>query len=332
MSWQSLADKITDLPRPSPKIEDCSIITVGSVENIDPGRCYLSRVEEGSGDGLSPGGIKVQPIQGGVWVDYYRRYRDEVERRMKILLINRTKQRIFIIDSSSPLSPLVLSSKHASRENSIAFLIIPPREATVFEKSSSYASYEIARRRGIPVILIDRGRVGYFYGFSGDRILRHGALEGRIIGMIIESLEKISSFMRIGERIGVRSYLVSSVVGASLEVYGNPHNTLRVLEKCVMWVLRDQETLYRSRSLLLIARAPKQLFERISESYLKYLEGFPELLTHDSTYTEYSSRLGLYDIAVLFGYPVIELPDHIIQGHRSLETLNPEISVEEVLE
>lgn len=332
MSWQSIIDRITDLPKPSPKIEDCSIITVGNVENIDPGMCYLSRVEEGTGDGLSPEGIKVQPIQGGVWIDYYRRYRDVVERRMNILLINRIKKRIFIIDSSNPLSPLILSSRHASRENSIAILIIPPREATVFEKSSSYASYEIARRKGIPAILIDRGRVGYFYGFSGDKILRHRALEGKITGMIIESLDKISSFVRTGERIGVRSYLISSVIGAGLEVYGNPHNALRALEKCVMWTLRDQETLYRSRSLLLIAKAPKPLFDKISESYVKYLEGFPELLTHDIIYTEYSSRLGLFDIAMLFGYPMIDLPDHIVQAHRSLESINPEISVEEVLE
>lgn len=331
MSWQSIIERITDIPKPSPRIEECSVTLVGSVESIDPGKCFLNRIEEGGEGELAQDRIRLQTIQGGVWIDYCRKYRSDIERRMRILLINKARHKIFVIDASSPLSPLVLSSKYVSREDSIVFLIIPSKEATVFEKSSSYASYEIARRKGIPTVLIDRSRVSYFYGFSGDKILRHGALESRIIGVVIENLEKILSFIRVSERIGVRSYLVSSIIGASLEVYGTPYNTLRALEKCVAWILRDQETLYRSRSLFLIARAPKQLFDKISESYVKYLEFFPELLSHDSSYTEYSSRLGLYDIAVLYGYAGVELPDHIVQGHRSLETLNPEISVEEVL-
>ncbi len=211
-----------------------------------------------------------------------------------------------VVTGRSSLAPLVLSSKYASRENSLAFITIPSREATVFEKSSSYATYEIARRRGIPGVLIDRSLIGRFYGFTGDRILRHRSLESTIIEIIVNSVEKISGFLRASERIGSRIYVVSGIIGASLEVYGEPHNTFRVLEKRVSCALRDPEILYRSRSVFLIARAPKKLFEKTPEAFVKYIGGFPEILVHNSLYVEYSSRLELYYIILLYGYSGIK--------------------------
>jgi hypothetical protein len=33
----------------------------------------------------------------------------------------------------------------------------------------------------------------------------------------------------------------------------------------------------------------------------------------------------------LLGFPEIEAPDHIVQGHRSLEIVNPDLRIDEVV-
>ena len=323
-----LIEKISRLPRPSINLEPCSVIVVGDIENIDPVVCFKHRFEGSDSSSLEPHRSSLPRIEGGIWIEYLKSYREAIDRRMRILLIDKTKYKVLILDGSSPLAPAVLSSRHIDGNSSIAFLIIPGREASVFDKSACYASYEIARRRGIPLVLIDRTRSQGVYGFTEGRILRHRALEARISEEVVRNIEQIMGFIRASKRVSVREYIVGEIIGASLKVYGSIYNTFRALEKSILWSFRDLGYIYRSRALYVIAKTPKAYLEELSSSYFKYIGGFIEMMSHNMLYIEYETRLELYDIIALLGYPEIGIPEHVIQGHRALITMNPAIEVE----
>jgi hypothetical protein len=308
-----LIEKISRLPRPSINLEPCSVIIVGDIENIDPVVCFKHRFEGSDSSSLEPHRSSLPRIEGGIWIEYLKSYREAIDRRMRILLIDKTKYKVLILDGSSPLAPAVLSSRHIDGNSSIAFLIIPGR--------------------GIPLVLIDRTRSQGVYGFTGGRILRHRALEARISEEVVRNIEQIMGFIRASKKVGVREYIVGGIIGASLKVYGSIYNTFRALEKSILWSFRDPGYMYRSRALYVIAKMPKAYLEELSSSYFKYLGGFIEMMSHNMLYIEYETRLELYDIIALLGYPEIGIPEHVIQGHRALITMNPaiEMETEEVL-
>jgi hypothetical protein len=328
---EDLLQKILNIPRPSPVLEECSVVVVGDIENINVPRCYLHRIALGDKWVTSASATIVPNIEGGLWLDYIRKYGDILGSKLRLLLIEMSRHKIYVVDASKPYSPLVLSHSPVGREDSVVVLIMPGKGSSVFEKSSSYASYEIARRRAGSVILIDRDRFSNLYGFTGERVLKQRGLEARIVEIILQSLERVMGFISINRRIGVRRYVVAALIGASTTVYGDIYNSFRVLEKCVSWGFEDPSSIYRASSILTIFRAPKTLYEDMLASYTKYLGSFQELLSHEGVYVEYGSRLGLYDLVALLGFPEIEAPDHIVQGHRSLEIVNPDLRIDEVV-
>lgn len=329
---EALVKRVSSLPKPSPVLEECSILVAGDIEILAPSKCYLHRISFGERLSIFPELTTIPSIEGGLWIDYIKRYGESLRRRLKILLIERSRYKIYIIDASKPYSPLLLSQAPMGFEDTVVVLEMPGRGSSVFEKSSSYASYEIARRRAGSIILIDRDRLSNLYGFDGNRVLKYRRLEAKIIEIILGSLWRVASFMSVNRRIGVRSYIVAALIGASTSVYGDVYNSFRVLNRCSSWAFTDLSAIYRASSVLVIARAPKNIYEDILASYTKYLGNFQEVLSHEGVYVEYGSRLGLYDIVALLGFPEIPPPDHIVQGHRSLETMNPELRVDEVIQ
>jgi len=327
---EELVKRASTLPRPSPRIEDCSLIVIGDVDRINPGGCYVHRIYHGGSLATSPSETTVPEIEGGLWIDYIRSYGEALGRRLRLLLVDMARYRLYIVDSSKPYSPAALSSAPMGGE-SLAVLLIPGRGASVFEKSSAYASYEIARRRAGAVVVVERERLSGLYGFTGERVVRYRGLEARVVEILLESIERVVRHVGVNRRIGVRSYIVSALIGASTSVYGDLYNSFRVLDRCSSWGFEDPSTFYRASSLLAIMRAPKSLFEGLLESYRKYTSAFQELLSHEGVYVEYSTRLGLYDIVALLGFPELGVPEHIVQGHRSLELMNPDIRLDEVV-
>lgn len=318
----SLPELLT-LPHFDAKFEEVAALFVGAPPFAAPG-AYSAEAQIGKG-GSTGRAFVAERVEGGTWLDYNAKYSERFRAWLRLVGFGKSRYRLLVVDTTNPLAVLAVNNVPLP-DSTIMMATIPGKKATPVAQNSSYATLQLARRRGIHVLLALDSFVAGLAAFSEGKGLSTGekAYE-EVLSYIISFVSDLADATQKDARLGVGAHFFSVLLSGSDRVFRSVEGALEI-QLTVTSLEGSQEKVITTH---LFASAPSDRQREVEEAFGKIASREDRnLLNAESTVRERPSDHGLYDALLLFGVKEPTVLDELRAGYQTVASTAPELSLE----
>ena len=323
VSFKGSLPDLLALPPPEVKFDEAAVLFVGVPSFAIPG-VYTADALVGAG---GPSGRKFEAarLEGGTWLDYNSRYTDRFRRWLWLVGFGKSKHRVLVVDTTSPLGVLAVNNAPLP-DSTIVMAVVPGKMATPVAQNSSYAALQLARRRGMHVVLALDTFVEGMAAFTEGKGLSTGARAyEQVISYVMSFAPDLADAARKDARLGVGAHYFSSLLSASDKVFRSVEGALEV--QLTQTSLEGSKE--KALTMHLFAYAPPDMQREVGASFSKIASKDNRgLLNAESTVKGRPSDHGLYDAFILFGVKEPTVLDELRAGYQTVASTAPELSLE----
>ena len=319
---ESLPDLLR-LPSPDLRLEDVAVLFVGPT-SFAMGGVYSAEAVLGEGEPTARQFV-AERIEGGTWLDYTSRYSEKLKRWLRLVGFGKSKHRVLVLDTTSPLAALAVNSVPLP-DNTMVIASVPRAKSTPVAQNSSYATLQLARRRGMHVLLALDSFIAGLTAFTEGKGLATGdAAYERVITYILSFVSDLADVTQKDAKLGVGAHFFSILLSASDRVFRSVEGALEVQLKQTSLEGVPEKVI--TAHLFATAPAERQddlraSFERISS------RDHWSLLNAESVVRVRPSAHGLYDAFLLYGVKEPTVLDALRTGYQTVASTAPELSLE----
>lgn len=288
----------------------------------------MVRISLEDGERISENRSGLRRLRSRMWPEYYREYSGRVDLLLKIYGFTTAQDVLVILNTSSPLSVLTLSSKALDPGRSVILALMPGESAPAPEAVNSYSSLRIIDARGFQAVFISEPFIGELSGYTEE----WGYIDGMdALQYIAISLAGFSRnfFRPIYEDrdLGVRSHGLSSIIGGSGSVFKNTLAAMKTLLYRISVDPAPREVL----SIHLYVTAPGSMLKEFEASYREYVKSLEGVINHTLHMRERDSRLGVYDIHAILGFREYPEYEWLRRAYEGVVARNPDADVSRII-
>jgi len=318
---QSLAE----LPKPDINYEEVALIFVGFPPFLKDG-VYSAQVNFGPKEERSPSRFTVKEIGGGTWLDYCRAYGNRIDSWLKLTGFYHSPIKMLIMHTTDPTSVLLLNSLR-STDGVTVFAVVADEASTPANQNTSYVACELMNRKGVSTILASDTFASEMTSFIETKGLLTGSdAVQQLVSYLVDSITPLQDFLHKDFRLGIRNHFFSVVMGASDFVFNSPRDAFTVLGSQMSTKGGVSEPL----SAYLISRAGEERNEEIAAAFARYSRGLGNLLTTGISLNPKDTRLGLYDLFLLYGVNDSRIQNSIEKGYLTVKRNAKDLGVEQL--
>ncbi|MGH9918319.1 MAG: hypothetical protein ACRD6W_05555, partial [Nitrososphaerales archaeon] len=223
LSFRDSMDELRDLPKVEPNYGKVEVIAVG-YPRLSLTADYVGEISAAQADLETPTAFEVASIRGGSWLDYSKKYLQELRTWMRLVGIGKSTDRLLVVDTTDPLSVLALSAL-PKLEHTAVIAVVADKDSTPVEQNTSYVTLSLALGKGFPIIALTET-------FEGDMLYfteaRGFATEADALSRLLESLlgaaDDLMDLLERDMKLGVLMHSMSAIVAGSKSVYGTATN------------------------------------------------------------------------------------------------------------
>ncbi len=313
------------VPKPEIKLEESAVLFAGMSPVRVPG-VFTTEVLCDVSESRRVDLLALKKIGGGTWFDYCREYQATLDSWLRGVGFYRAQSRAVVVDSTNPLSVLVLLSLRTP-ERTVAFTIVADKDSTAVEQNTSYTFLELARRKGIPLVLASVSQVKEleFLVESEGLLVGFKAFE-RLVAYFVGALPVLSDFMRSDLRLGVTVHTFSAVMAASGLVFTSPSEIFRLQIEQLSGEARPDELV----TAYLLASGSNSMREELVMAFDRFTRGLVNLITKDNALETRADEVDLYDVIILFGLKDARIQLSLARGYERIAKETKNLRVEEL--
>ena len=323
VSFRGGIQGLLDIPVPEARFEEAAVLFVGSSPSSLSG-AYVAEAALGNGD-EGARVFRAVGIEGGTWLDYNSRYAEKFRRWARLVCFGRSRYRVLVLDTTSPLAVLVVNNLPLP-DSTLVMATIPGAKATPVAQNSSYAALQLARRRGMHVVLALDSFVGRLAAFTEGKGLSTGrkAYE-EVLAYLVSFAPDVADLVQKDARLGVGAHFYSILLSASGSVFRSVEGALEI--QLTQTSLEGSPEKVITAHLL--ASAPAEMQQELGASFgrLAARDGW-SLLNAEPRVRARPAGRGLYDVLLLYGVKEPTVLDVLRAGYQTVASTAPELSLE----
>ncbi|MDG7008017.1 MAG: hypothetical protein JRN06_07210 [Nitrososphaerota archaeon] len=319
---ESLPD-LLKLPSPNLKLEDVAVLFVGQAPFDIPG-VYTAEAILGKGKPTSKQFI-AERLEGGTWLDYNSRYSEQFKRWLRLVGFGKSKHRVLVLDTTYPLAVLAVNNVPLP-DNTVVMASVPGAKSTPVAQNSSYATLQLARRRGMHVVLALDSFIAGLAAFTEGKGLATGdSAYEQAIAYILSFVSDLADLTQKDARLGVGAHFFSILLSASDRVFKSVESALEVQLTQTSLEGAPEKVI----TAHLFATGPSDRQDELRASFERMSSGDHwNLLNAESTVRSMPSSHGLYDVFLLYGVKEPTVLDALRAGYQTVASTAPELSLE----
>ena len=323
VSFRGGVQSLLSVPSPDVKIEEAAVLFVGSPGFALPG-AYTAEAAVGKG-GEGPGRFQAERIEGGTWLDYNSRYAERFRRWLRLACFGKSRYRVLVLDTTSPLAVLAVNNIPLP-DSTLVMATIPGAKATPVAQNSSYAALQLAKRRGMHVVLALDSFVARLAAFTEGKGLSTGlkAYE-EVLEYLLSFAPEVADLVQKDARLGVGAHFYSVLLSASDSVFRSVEVALEVQLTQTSLESSPEKVI----AAHLLASAPGEMQRELGASFARIAarDGWSLLNAESRVRTRPAGR-GLYDAFLLYGVKEPTVLDALRAGYQTVASTAPELSLE----
>ena len=311
------------LASPELTLEDSAVLFVGHPPFTMAG-VYSAEAVLGKGKPTARQFV-VERLEGGTWLDYNSRYSGQFKRWLRLVGFGKSRHRLLVLDTTSPLAVLAVNNLPLP-DNTVVMASVPGAKSTPVAHNSSYAAIQLARRRGMHVVLALESFIEGLASFTEGKGLATGnSAYDRVIAYVLSFASDLADAVQKDARLGVGAHFFSVLLSASDRVFRSVEGALEVQ--------LSQTSLEGSPEKVitahLFAAAPGDRHDEMGASFERLTSRDQwSLLDAESTVRVRPSSHGLYDALLLYGVKEPTVLDALRAGYQTVASTAPELSLE----
>jgi hypothetical protein len=214
IAYRGALEEMRSLPKIDPNYGKVSVLAVGC-PGLSLKADYVGEITTAQGDQRTWRAFQAATIRGGSWLDFQRKYLGELRRWMKLVGIDKSKDRVIVIDTTKPISVLALSAL-PSLTHTVVIAVTADHQSTPVEQNNSYTALSLALKKGLPVVALSQTFEREMMYFTEDRGFVTGidALS-RLLEPLIAAADDLMDLLEKDIRLGVRMHSLSTIVAQS---------------------------------------------------------------------------------------------------------------------
>ncbi len=318
----SLPD-LVPLPPPEAEFEETAVLYVGSPPAAGQG-AYVAEAVLGKEKSSSKRFV-VEKVEGGTWLDYNAKYAEAMSAWLRLVEFRKSKYRLLVVDSTSPLAVLVVNTVPLP-ESTVVLATYPGRSATPIAQNTSYAALQLARRRGMHVILAVDSFAEHLAVFAEGKGLYTGENAFvQAVGYLLSFLPDVVDLVQKDARLGIGVHFFSVLLSGSDRVF-------RSLDEAIS-LLVTQNSLgggyERVITTHLLASALPDAEKGIKAAFGR-LSTAPgqNLMNAEFRSRDKPTGYGLYDLFLLFGVKEPSVFEELRKGYQTIASSASDLSLE----
>lgn len=315
---QSLPE-LLDLPEVRPDYGRVSILSIGH-PGLGVRADFLGEISIGQDDAETSTNFTVGAIRGGSWLDYTRKHADRLRTWLSLMGISKSADRFIIMDTTSPLSVLVLSAL-PSQEHTAVIALMADRESTPVEQNTSYVAVSLALKKGLPVVGLSEAFERDMLYFVEDRGFTSGedAL-ARLLGPLVAAGDDFMDLLERDAKLGIKMHSLSAIMAGSKAVFGIASNAFMAQTYGVS--IEGERTDYKTvHSLVFTEEEERAEFERGFGVFRK--RRFKTALSAEVRF--HRSGAQLYDMITIYGMDDEAGLQAISEGYQAIVRNMPDL-------
>ena len=211
LSYRDSMEELRVLPKIVPDYGKISVITVG-YPGLSLKADYVGRVSAGQTELKTSTAFEVASIRGASWLDFNKKYLGELRRWLTLVGIGKTTDRFLVVDTTNPLSVLVLSAL-PNVEHTAVLAVTADGDSTPMEQNTSYVALSLALKKGLPVVVLSETFQREMLYFTEDRgfAAKADALS-RLLQPLLAAADDLMDLLERDIKLGIQVQDRKSVV------------------------------------------------------------------------------------------------------------------------
>ncbi len=322
LSYRDSIGRLGALPKVEPNYGKVTVLTVGC-PGLSLKADYVGEITTGQEDRRTWRAFQAASIRGGSWLDFQKKYLEQLRRWMKLVGVDKSTDRVVVVDTTKPISVLALSAL-SNLERTVVIAVAADPQSTPVEQNNSYVALSLALKKGLPVIALSQSferEMMYFTEARGFATSEDAV--SRLLEPLLEAADDLMDLLEGDLRLGIKMHSLSAIVAGSKSVYGNATNAFMAQSYNVS-IGAKQEDCQTVHSLVF---SPKEAESEFEKSFGVFRNRkFKGALNAELRFHETSSPL--YDILTICGLKDGSSLQSIAAGYEAITKSMPELSVE----
>jgi hypothetical protein len=240
LSYRESVEGLRSLPKVEPDYGKVSVLSVG-YPGLSLQVDFVGEVSVGQADLKTSTGFQAAGIRGGSWLDFQKKYSNELRRWMALVGMAKSTDRFLVVDTTSPLSVLALSV-FPELERTAVIAIAADQDSTPVEQNTSYVALSLALKKRLPIIGISETFEREMLYFTEDRGFATKAdAMSRLLEPLLGATDDLMDLLERDMKLGIKMHCLSAIVAGSKSVYGVAANAFLAQSYNLSMGTRDDE-------------------------------------------------------------------------------------------
>ena len=267
----------------------------------------------------------VEKLEGGTWLDYNARYAGDFLSWLRLVEFTRSKYRLLVLDTTSPFAVLAVNNV-PNPERTILLASYPGKGGTPVSQNTSYASLQLARHRGMHVVLVVDSFVEQLAVFAEEKGLFTGERAyGQVISYLLSFIPDVVDLVQKDAKLGIGVHFLSVLLSGSDKVFKSLDDALAVeasQNSLGGSYERVMSTHLLASSLPQAEKDARSAFGRLSSDPGK------SLMNAEFRFRAKETNYGLYDLLLIFGVKEPGLFEDLRRGYQTIASSAPDLTLE----
>ena len=323
VQFKEALPELIELPSLDVKFEEVAVLFIGNPP-IGKQGVYTAEMLLGKG-APSARRFVAGKLEGGTWLDYNARYSEAFRTWLRLVEFTRSRYRVLVLDSTNPLAVLAVNNI-PSPETTVLLASYPGRASTPISQNTSYAALQLARRRGMHVVLAVDSYIEHLTVFVEGRGLSTGEKAyDQVVAYLVAFLPDVVDLVQKDARLGIGNHFFSVLLSASDKVFRSTDDALSIE--------LNQNSLGGSYERVLtthlLASSAPEARKGISSAFSRISTRQGEgLMNAEFRYREKPTSYGLYDLFLLFAVKEPSVFEDLRRGYQTIASSAPDLSLE----
>jgi len=322
LSYRHSIEELLTLPKVEPDYGKVSIITVG-YPRLSLRADFVGEISAGQVDLETSTAFEVASIRGGSWLDFNKKYLQELRRWMALVGIGKSTDRFVVMDATDPLSVLVLSAL-PKLEHTAVIAVVADQNSTPVEQNTSYVALSLALRKDFPVIALSETFEREMLYFTEDKGFATKAdAVSRLLEPLLGAADDLMDLLERDLRLGIKMHCLSAIVAGSKSVYGTATNAFLAQSYNLSMGTKPDE--YQTVHSLVFSRKES---EGDFEKSFGVFRNRKIRAALNAEFRFHETASPLYDLVTIYGLKSDASLQGIASGYQAIVASVPELNAE----
>lgn len=319
---ESLSELLS-LPPLDLRFEEAAVLFVGVSRTSDRG-VFAAEMVLGTEERTAKKFV-AEKLEGGTWLDYNAKYAEAFKSWLRLVEFGGSKYRVVVLDSTNPLAVLAVNSIPLP-ESTVLLASYPRKSGTPTTQNTSYATLQLARRRGMHLVLaVDSFAEHLAIFVEGKGLFTGEKAYCQVVSHFLSFLPDVVDLVQKDSRLGIGIHFFSVLLSGSNKVFRSMDEALGI--QVSQNSLEGSYEGVMSTHLLASALPEAEKDIKLSFGRLCSAPG-QSLLNAEFKFRNKPTSHGLYDIFLLFGAKEPTLFEDLRKGYQTIASSAPDLSLE----